>query len=294
MRRTGVSLLGSATLASITGGLMLMSPPLQNRLGAGIVTGASAAGFALGAYVSPQLELSQRTFWISALGAGLGIAEANAFAWAAESSDPNQYLGASLVGAGIGTALGLTSSAAAGTAAADTPAAAGFAAWGAWVGSFSGSLLFVDGKPEVHRVTLGGLVGVNAGFLVGLGLLRLHIIESRDIGWLSLFGGGGTLLGAGVTAPFSSGDNPAPVLAGLAIGPVVGMVAGVVIWPRIRGTVQPQTAEPVPGARAAASSSGPSLLALFQVKDWQPIFTVLPSPSGRESTILIGAQGTLW
>jgi ABC-2 type transport system permease protein len=37
-----------------------------------------------------------------------------------------------------------------------------------------------------------------------------------------------------------------------------------------------------------------TLPALFQVKDWQPVFTVLPSPTGRESTILIGAQGTLW
>ena len=46
--------------------------------------------------------------------------------------------------------------------------AAGFAGWGAWMGSFAGAL--IDRNP--HEVTLGGLAGANVGFLAGWGLLK--------------------------------------------------------------------------------------------------------------------------
>ncbi|MDQ3266087.1 MAG: HEAT repeat domain-containing protein [Myxococcota bacterium] len=290
-KKIGVALTTSALGASLVGGLSLLTPALNNRTGVGLMMGASAAGFAGGAYFADQLEFSSRTLPYALLGGALGVAEGNAFAWASESDDPRVYAGASLIGASVGTALGLSASAAAGTAASDAPAAMGFAAWGAWIGSFSGALAFRDGAPELHRVSLGGLIGANAGFGIGFGLMKLGWIESRDIGWLSLFGGVGTLVGAGVTAPFSSGENPAPILAGLAVGPLVGMVAGGFIWPRIRGA---QPSEPVASVQWEAWQL-PDLTRLLGVKDWQPVFSMLPPPSGvGEGAMMIGAQGTLW
>ncbi len=293
-KEIGVAMTTSALGASLVGGLSLLTPALNNRPGVGLMMGASAAGFVGGAYFADQLEFSSRTLTYAMLGGALGVAEGNAFAWASETSDPRIYAGASLIGASVGTALGLSASAAAGTAAADAPAAMGFAAWGGWIGSFSGALAFRDGAPELHRVSLGGLIGANAGFGIGFGLMQLGWIESRDIGWLSLFGGVGTLVGAGVTAPFSSGENPAPILAGLAVGPLVGMVAGGFIWPRIRGAAGP---EPVASVQWESGQPGPlpGLTRLLGVKDWQPVFSMLPAHHGiGEGAMMIGAQGTLW
>jgi len=110
------------------------------------------------------------------------------------------------------------------------PAAAGFAAWGAWMGAFGGSLVSRD----AHEVTFGGLVGANLGFAGGYALLRSGIVKPGDFGWLSLFAALGTVLGAGVGAPLAAQTDPRPVLAGLAIGPAVGLAVGAIVLPKLR------------------------------------------------------------
>ena len=109
--------------------------------------------------------------------------------------------------------------------------AAGFAGWGAWMGSFAGAL--IDRNP--HEVTLGGLAGANLGFLAGWGLLKADVVEPRDFGWLSAFGAAGTVVGGGVGALFSTREDPRPVLAGLLVGPAVGLGVGAIVLPQLRG-----------------------------------------------------------
>jgi hypothetical protein len=134
------------------------------------------------------------------------------------------------MGVGVGAGLGLAAVATLEDPVSEAPPAAGFAAWGAWMGSFTGALVHND----PHEIVTGGLIGANVGFLGGYALLRSGTVEPRDFGWLSLFGALGTIAGAGAGAPFSSRSEPAPVLAGLAAGPAVGMVTGALVLPRLR------------------------------------------------------------
>jgi hypothetical protein len=152
------------------------------------------------------------------------------FAWSGHATTGSQYGGAALIGGGLGTMLGMASASSPYITGSGAPASAGFAAWGAWTGSFAGSLFKVD----AHEIALGGLAGANVGFLTGYGLQKLDIVEARDFGWLSLFGALGTVAGAGVGAPFSTPSSRTPILAGLAIGPTVGMLAGGLALPRLR------------------------------------------------------------
>src|SRR4029077_3632239 len=92
----------------------------------------------------------------------------------------------------------------------NVPAAAGFAAWGAWMGSFSGALVHT----APHEIVLVGLIGANAGFLGGYALLRTGAVDPSDFGWLSLFGALGTVAGAGVGGAFTPPPAARPVVAG--------------------------------------------------------------------------------
>jgi len=189
----------------------------------------------------------------------LGGSEGLVFAWSGRAATSGDYGGATLAGAGVGAALDvasenlriLTSSA---------PASAGFSAWGAWMGSFAGAMAARD----AHEVVLGGLLGANAGLLGGQLLLRTDLVEPSDFGWLSLAGALGTVAGAAVGAPLSNSTNPTPVLAGLAAGPAVGMLAGALVLPTLRrlgagrGAIAIATATAQPEAEAASVRTMPS------------------------------------
>jgi hypothetical protein len=135
--------------------------------------------------------------------------------------------------ASLGIAHGLGSS----QAVSRKLAAGGFAAWGAWVGAFGGALV----NREPHEVTLGGLAGAKIGALLGYGLLSQDWVKPRDFGWLSLFGSAGAVLGGGTGAFFFSTDNPRPVLAGLTIGPAVGITVGAFVLPRLHSLTRSNT-----------------------------------------------------
>jgi hypothetical protein len=227
------------------------------------------------------------------------------------------------VGGGVGAALGLAAAATPTDDRSAAPAAAGFAAWGAWVGSFSGSLVHND----PHEIVLGGLLGANAGFLAGYGLLSQDVVEPRDFGWLSLFGALGTVAGAGVAAPFSGGSSTA-IRAGLAVGPAVGMIAGALVLPRLRkaiasnddggptgatrarrhpaaGDTEPETAEALDSGGAdvgrprSTDASDPTestvsrrLAQVGAVTDWAPLVGALPaSPDTGPAPVLFGLTG---
>jgi hypothetical protein len=100
------------------------------------------------------------------------------------------------------------------------------------MGAFSGALASRDS----HEVTFGGLGGANLGALLGYGLLKTSLVDARDFGWLSLAGAVGTALGGGLGSAFSSKDDPRPVLAGLAVGPLVGLVTGAIVMPSLRSS----------------------------------------------------------
>jgi len=158
-------------------------------------------------------------------------------------------------------------------------------------------------------VVLGGLIGANSGFLAGYTLLRTGAVDPRDFGWLSLFGALGTVAGAGAGAPFASRTDPAPVLAGLAAGPVVGMACGGLLLPRLRRLANRQStvsfkslaARTLGGFNLSASSGaaraglgrellssdviadeGPPLLrrlqAVVDITEWSPLIGALPTP----------------
>src|SRR5262249_25051813 len=156
------------------------------------------------------------------------------FAWSGRASGGDQYAGAALVGGGVGATLGLATAATPPGDHGTAPAAAGFAAWGAWMGSFTGSVV----QDDTHHILLGRLPGANGGFLAGYGLLKSDLVEPRDFGWLSLFGALGTVVGAGAGAGASHG-NPTAIRAGLAIGPAVGMISGAIVLPRLRRALAP-------------------------------------------------------
>lgn len=288
-----MSLLGSGIASSIGGGVTLLADSLHNKTGVGVLMGLSSLGFVGGAFAAKEVELSPAAMGGMAGGAALGIAEGLTFAWAGEAGSGADYVGAALIGGGVGSALGLSAGATSNGGNSVAPAAAGFGAWGAWIGSFAGSLAYKDGGPDSHRVTMGGLIGANAGFGLGFLMLETEVVQPRDIGWISAFGGIGTLAGAGVGAIASSKDNPAPILAGLAIGPVVGMGAGAIIWPRVRGSV---SSEPEKTAFLTDDEPvGTGFASALRITEWQPLMGALPARDGSgESTMVMGAQGKLW
>ncbi|HXI59490.1 MAG TPA: hypothetical protein VNO55_25660, partial [Polyangia bacterium] len=217
VRRQGLTLAGSAVGASLGGGLSLLAPSaLGGQRGAGMVMGGTAAGLVAGALLEPDPSVSGGHIAVGATaGAALGAAEATVFGWSARATGDRSYTGAGLVGAAVGASLGLAAATAAPEGKGQSPATAGFAAWGAWMGSFTGSLF----RNDAHEVVLGGLVGANLGFLGGYALLQSNLVEPRDFGWLSLFGALGTVVGAGAGAPFASSESAMPVRAGMAVGP---------------------------------------------------------------------------
>jgi hypothetical protein len=73
----------------------------------------------------------------------------------------------------------------------------------------------------------------------------------------------GTVAGAAVGAPFTSRGQPRPILAGLAIGPVVGMVAGAFALPHLRRPATTTTASDDPPSNFSSSSSGSSRAGFF-------------------------------
>jgi len=255
----GYSALGSAVGASIAGGTAMLDDNLGSRASVGLMLGGTGLGLVGGLLASPHLESNGLTpAGAGALGGTLGASEALLFAWSGGATTGSQYGGAALIGGGLGTMLGIASESSPYVTGGGAPASAGFAAWGAWTGSFAGSLFKVD----AHEIALGGLAGANVGFLTGYGLQKLEVVEARDFGWLSLFGGLGTIAGAGVGAPFSTPSNRTPILAGLAIGPTVGMLAGGLALPRLR-----KVAHGSPSAAAAPTGSSGRMVSIRSVPE---------------------------
>jgi hypothetical protein len=320
--------LGSAVGASIAGGAALLSGR-DEQTQTGILLGGTTAGLAASAFLAPRLQLREGAQWFATSGAALGATEGLVFAWAGRGSSNEDYAGALLVGTGVGTTLGLASAAYPSFTLQRGLASSGFAAWGAWMGAFSGALLHRD----PHEVTLGGLAGANAGFLLGYGLVRADLVEPRDFGWLSLAGTVGTVAGGGIGAVLSSKSDPRPILAGLAIGPAVGMAGGALILPALHRMTDVTTAhlfrartfagmqwsfptragtadaavaattESLTSAEVLAHKKPPSLLRragrrvqqLVGVQSWTPIVGSLPPAPGQPGPppFIIGAAGIL-
>jgi hypothetical protein len=245
--RASLGVTGSAVGAAIFGGGALLGDDLDSQGRVALLLGGSALGLGGGLALAPYLDFRARAVRHAALGAALGAGEGLVFAWAGRGDSARDTAGGALVGAGMGTTLGLASAAASSFTAQRGLAAAGFGAWGAWIGSFGGALA----NRDAHEVTLGGLAGLNVGVLTGYGLLRSEVVAPSDFGWLSLFGAAGTAVGGGVGAVLSSKVDPRPVLAGLAAGPLVGMGVGALVLPRLR-TI---------GGAAGSTSSAPAPLA---------------------------------
>ncbi len=316
-QRLGMAGVGSAIGASLAGGGVLLAQDLSDQRGAGILLGGTAVGLGLGALVSPLAPLDGKRATRLLGGAGLGLAEGLAFAWAGRSTTDRQYTGAGLVGAGIGASLGLASSSDSdGLSMQQALVASGFSAWGGWVGSFAGA--FANRDP--HEVVLGGLAAANLGFVAGYGALRYDLVEPRDFAWLSLAGALGTALGGGVGAALSSSSDPRPVLAGLAVGPVVGIGAGTFIVPWLRAkaaTVSYRSPGRVAGAHFDLAADGrqrdstdvlaahkPSKIVaglklaqrhLFDVSNWAPVVGSLPPAPGdpNPAALFMGISGGL-
>jgi hypothetical protein len=186
------------------------------------------------------------------------------------------------------------------------------------MGAFSGALASRDS----HEVTLGGLGGANVGALLGYGLVKTDLVDPRDFGWLSLAGALGTALGGGVGAALSSKDDPRPALAGLAVGPLLGLATGAVLVPRLRSSSESHSmfvpARKVAGLSvhlgdsagskdatsadvlASAKPSGVKhalheLRNLFDVASWSPMVGALPQAPGAPGAapFLMGVTGTL-
>ena len=302
----------SAIGAALSGGSVLLADDLRNRGGVAIMLGGTTAGLAVGVALAPRLTLAADMSAYLAGGTLLGAGEGLVFAWAGRASTNADYAGAALLGGGLGASLGLASGAGPGQGASRTLAAGGFAAWGAWVGAFSGALA----NRDPHEVTLGGLAGANLGAAVGYGLLAKDWVEPRDFGWISLFGAAGAVLGGGVGAVLSSQTDPRPVLAGLTIGPAMGITAGALVLPRLhsylrsgsdpvsyfdlgRRQVAAMSVFPADGAPAADLSSADVLAAreapgllrrlaghlgqTFQITEWAPMVGAMPPVPGAPS-----------
>lgn len=226
----GLSATGSLVGASMAGGIALVSPALGGRASVGTMLGGSALGLVSGALLAKKLDLGVNAIPKALIGATLGASEGLAFAWAGKATTGEQWGGAALFGGGTGALLGLAAAAYPHFRTSQLPPALGCAAWGAWVGSFAGGVAGGDRR----YVIATGVIGANAGFAAGYGLLRAGLIEPTDLGWLSVFGALGMVAGAGIGAPFSTKDDPRPIFAGLALGPVVGMVAGGLLLPKLK------------------------------------------------------------
>ncbi len=316
----GMAGAGSALGAALAGGSVLLAEELRDQRGIGIMLGGTAAGLGLGGLASRWLPLDGDRGLRMLGGAGFGLAEGLAFAWAGRASTSRDYAGSALIGAGVGASLGLASSAdATGLDRQQALVASGFAAWGGWMGSFGGALANRDS----HEVVLGGLAAANLGFAAGYGALRYDLVEPRDFGWLSLAGAMGAALGGGVGAAFSSRSDPRPVLAGLALGPLLGIGTGAFVVPHLRRPAEPDSAlfraPRVAGVRFTLSppSEGrqrdssdvlaerkPSrvlaglLLArrhLFDVTNWTPVVGSLPPLPGdpNPAPFFVGLSGGL-
>jgi hypothetical protein len=318
----GVVGMSSAIGASLAGGSVLLADDLHDRRGVGILLGGTAVGLGVGAVLAPRLTLDPELGAYVAGGALLGGTEGLVFAWAGRGSTQADYAGAGLLGAGLGATLGMTHAIGDSQSASRKLAAGGFAAWGAWVGAFGGALV----NRDPHEVTLGGLAGANLGAIVGYGLLSQEWVEPRDFGWLSLFGAAGAVLGSGTGAIFSSRTDPRPVLAGLTIGPAVGITVGALILPRLRSLTQSDggsvsffnfgrrqvagmsvslggsSAKDLTSADVLATHSGPGFFTrfahhlgqAFDVTQWSPFVGALPAtpgdPSGS-SPFIFGVSG---
>ena len=316
----GWGAVGSAIGASMGGGIALLSTSLQNRGGVGLILGGTGLGLATGLGGAALLrdESGARLAAGVGVGAGLGVSEGLLFAWSGGASGGREYGGAALLGGGVGASLGLAAATAPFGEHGSAPATAGFAAWGAFSGALVGSLIGYDAR----NVTLGGVIGANAGFFAGYGLLHAQVVDPSDFGWLSLFGALGTVAGAGVTAPFSAGGS-APIRAGMAVGPPIGMVVGALVLPRLRRALGPRTAalelpqstaqngtevetEPEAVGGVATSAPGPAgkhlelekvslsrkVSEVASISDWQPLVGALPaSPDGGPAPVLFGVTG---
>jgi len=244
---------GSALGASAAGGIALLSRDLHDESAAGLTLGGSTAGLITGGLLASrdQLRLQSRAAGYGVVGGALGVAEATTFTWSARASGRDPYLGAGLLGASVGASLGIASASVARDSQSSTPALAGLAAWGGWMGAFAGALVARD----PHEITGGGLLGTNIGLLAGYGALRSGLVAAGDFGWLSLGAALGTAVGAGAGAPFASPGEGRPVLAGLAIGPAVGMTAAGLLLARFRRS-HPGVAGPPPAPVSGGGRGG--------------------------------------
>jgi hypothetical protein len=317
--RLGMAGVGSAIGASLAGGSVLLSENFHDQRGVGLMLGGTTAGLGLGALVAPYTTLNTSTATHLVGGAGLGLAEGLAFAWSGRATTNNAYAGSALVGVGLGASLGLASGAdATGLNAQQALVASGFSAWATWVGAFAGA--FANRDP--HEVVLGGLAAANVGAAAGYAALRWDLVDARDFGWLSLAGAMGAAAGGGLGAVFSTSTDPRPVLAGLALGPVVGIGAGSLIVPKLRHHSDSSVAF-VPGRKIAGvqfdlstEASHPSTSAdilaarkpsklleslklaqrsLFDVTNWTPVFGALPPlpDDPNPAPFFIGVSGGL-
>jgi hypothetical protein len=269
--------------SSLAGGAALIADRMPDRGRVGLLLGGGGAGLLAGALGAHSIDIRAGAGYAS-LGALLGASEGLVFAWSGRADGGADYSGAALVGAGLGSAMGLV--------AASNPLwmqgrglpAAGFAGWGAWMGAFAGALI----NRDPHEVTLGGLAGANAGTLAGLSLLASGVVEPRDFGWLSAFGAAGTVLGGGVGALFSTRTNPRPALAGLLIGPAVGLASGALVLPQLRNIGRAAAPTPRMAAKRKASHSEPATAVASEGDDGLASSADLPEadrspglPSGR-------------
>jgi len=311
--RTAILADATAAGAALGGGLGLLDDGASARLRAELAAGGTILGLGFGALAAPHV-VPQRVAAGSALGLTLGVSEALLFAW---SSNPGpdsgrRYGGAALAGAGIGTAFGIAgASLLHDDFTSIAPPAAGFGAWGGWIGAFGSAFQ----NRNRFTVTGGGVIGTDLGFAAGYALVRSGLVDSSDFGWLSLFAAGGTVLGAGVGAPLSSSTDPRPVLAGLAVGPLVGMGVGAWALPRLRALRARNAGPPSPEAdredegdshvhaarrRAEEGRSDQSpfqrrLAAVVEVTDWSPLVGAMPAPAetNAPAPFLFGVLGHL-
>jgi hypothetical protein len=304
----------SAIGAALAGGSVLLADDLHDRRGVGIVMGGTAVGLGVGAVLAPRLSLDGDIAGYLIGGTLLGAGEGLVFGWAGRASTDADYAGAALLGGGVGATLGLAgglrSGGGAGQGSGRALGAGGFAAWGAWVGAFSGALINRDG----HEVTMGGLAGANLGAAMGYGLLAEEWVEPRDFGWISLFGAAGAVLGGGVGAVLSSKTDPRPVLAGLTIGPAIGLTVGALVLPRLHSLIHSEPvsffdlgrrqvaalsvtlgdgmpAADLTSADVLAGNEGPGFLSrtfhhmgeAFEITQWAPMVGALPPTPGAPS-----------
>jgi len=311
-RQLGLGLTGSALGSVLAGGVTLLSSDIGGQGGAALIMGTSTLGAVGGAALAPYVDFGGHALSYGALGAALGASEARLFAWASQSASADDYRGATLIGGGVGATLGLTAAARPFLTAPTALASSGFAAWGAWIGSFAAAA----GDPRAPRISGAGMLGADAGFLAGYGLLRLEVIEPRDFGWLSLGGAVGTVGGGLAGALLTRPSDRAPLWVGLAVGPLAGMAAGGIALPWLRSLKVSPAAAAAParrGVAARASTPAPSgtasstdvapphpslarrLAEVVGVSSCTPFFGALPAPAEAAAPppILVGVTG-LW